>query len=70
MINNHISQSQEVVTVTKSQLFQIFSDWEDERRCGKCETTTEIDKQTIEEVAENTTDSFCERVKLLQFREG
>lgn len=67
--NTHISNSNEVITVTKAQLYKLFAAWEDERRCGRLETVQEIENQSVEEVAEATTIDFCDRLSVLKDKE-
>ena len=69
VINTHISNSKETITVTKAQLYKLFAAWEDERRCGRLESVEEIEKQSVEEVAEATTIDFCERLAVLKDKE-
>ena len=67
--NTHVSNSDEVITVTKAQLYKLFAAWEDERRCGRLETIEEIENQSVEEIAEATTIDFCERLTVLKDKE-
>ena len=67
--NTHVSNSDEVITVTKAQLYKLFAAWEDERRCGRLETVEEIESQSVEEIAEATTNDFCERLLVLKDKE-
>ena len=67
--NTHISNSKETITVTKAQLYKLFSGWEDERRCGRLETVEDIESQSVEEIAEATTNDFCERLSVLKDKE-
>ena len=67
--NTHVSNSNEIITATKAQLYKLFAAWEDERRCGRLETVEEIESQSIEEIAEATTIDFCDRLSALKDKE-
>jgi len=51
----------EQITVTRSELFAVFKEWENEARAGKWETP-----ESVDEHAHNSADELIKRVRAKQ----
>ncbi len=47
-----------MLMVERKAVFQFFAQWEQDHRDGKCASYEEARKQTVEEIAEETTEAF------------